>query len=769
MNVFYLLFGFNLFVLVSFLGEAKINGAATSESDDKVYIVYMGKTRSLDGSLRNDHVQLMDELRIRKKSVLHKYNKSFLGFTARLSDEEAESIAQRDGVVSVFPDKKSQLHTTRSWDFLMTQTPPFIINGSTIPHSVSNWSKGADTIIGIIDTGIWPEHPNFNDKCMDPIPSRWNGTCMPGQNSTNPLKCNRKVIGARYYDDPEEPGSITTARDHEGHGTHTSSTAAGKLVWGASYKGLAKGIARGGSPTSRIATYCVCGPDVGCPSSGVLKAFDDAIADGVDVLSVSIGSLREIHNNFFINAIAIGAFHAVEKGITVVCSAGNRGPSPRTASNVAPWILTVGATTIDRKFETVILLGRNKIIKGAGINFSVLNKSAVYPLVDGRSAGSNLYNASNCIPGSLDGAKVKGKIVVCEYNDKTGLDDKIDGLMKQGAVGIIMINEFLNLLPFDYETTPFASIGEEDGVQVRSYISSTRNPLATIHPTTVVLNQKPAPIVADFSSRGPTPGIKDLLKPDVAAPGVGIIAARPPVIEEYTSAETIEPPPLFDILSGTSLACPHVSGLAATVKSQHPTWSPSAIRSAIMTTAIPTDNLYARIKTSTGSRATPYDIGAGEINLLGPLYPGLIYETKNADYVQFLCNMGYNASVIKSISSTVPSNFDCPSNSSPDLISDMNYPSIAISDLEENKSRTVTRTVTNVGEVYSTYTATVEAPAGMHVQVVPNILRFSKTVTKLSFVVKFTLTTTSKEPLFGSVILSSGYYKVQSPFAVSNE
>ncbi|KAL3641005.1 hypothetical protein CASFOL_015973 [Castilleja foliolosa] len=706
MNVSYL---FNLFLLVSFLGEAKINAAVGSESDDKVYIVYMGKTRSIDGALRNDHVQLLDELRIRKKSVLHKYDKSFLGFTARLSDEEAESIAQRDGVVSVFPDKKSQLHTTRSWDFLMTQTPFFIINGSTIPPSISNWSKGADTIIGVIDTGIWPEHPSFNDKCMGPIPSRWNGTCMTGENSTYPFKCNRKVIGTRYYDDPEEPGSITTARDEIDHGTHVASTAAGKKVWGASYKGLATGIARGGSPSSRIATYCVCGPDVGCPSSGVLKAFDDAIADGVDVLSVSLGA---VYDDLFDDPVAIGAFHAVEKGITVVCSAGNNGPSPRTLKNFVPWILTVGATTIDRKYETVILLGRNKKIKADGITFSGLNKSAIYPLVDGRSAGSDLHNASNCIPGSLDGDKVKGKIVLCEYNnDTTRLNKKIDALMKQHAVGIIMIDDTLKGLLYDYGTTPFAVVGEADGVQVRSYINSTRNPLATILPTATVLNQKPAPVVADFSGRGPIPGIKDLLKPDVAAPGVGILAARPPLI--VASAETIEPL-LFEPKSGTSMACPHVSGLAATVKSQHPTWSPSAIRSAIMTTAIRTNNLHARITTSTGSRATPYAIGAGEISLSGPIFPGLIYETKNADYVQFLCNMGYNSSVIKSISSTVPSNFDCPSNSSPDLISDMNYPSIAISDLEENKSRTVTRTVTNVGEVYSTYTATVEAPAGMH-------------------------------------------------------
>ncbi|GFP92668.1 co(2)-response secreted protease, partial [Phtheirospermum japonicum] len=226
-------------------------------------------------------------------------------------------------------------------------------------------------------------------------------------------------------------------------------------------------------------------------------------------------------------------------------------------------------------------------------------------------------------------------------------------------------------------------------------------------------------------------------------------------------------PPLFNILSGTSQACPHVSGLAATLKSWHPTWTSSAIRSAIMTTAIQKNNLHAPITTNNGTRATPYDIGAGEQNLFGPLWPGLVYETETSDYVQFLCNYGYNAFVIKYIASTVPNNFSCPSNSSPDLIPDMNYPSIAVFGLKVNGRRTVRRTVTNVGEGCSIYTASVEAPAGMLVQVVPKILRFTKAVTKQSFQVTFIPSPTSKGTLFGSITRSSIHNKVRSPFAVA--
>ncbi|GFQ07773.1 co(2)-response secreted protease [Phtheirospermum japonicum] len=565
----------------------------------------------LSGAGRNVHAQLQRELMKRKKHpILHTYNKSFMGFAARLSDKEAESIAQRPGVVSVFPDRVSQLHTTRS-----------------------------------------------------------------------------KVIGARYYNDPDEPGFITTASDFEGHGTHVASIAAGRHVWGgASYNGLAQGTPRGGSPGSRIAVYCVCTAD-GCVDSGILKAFDDAIADGVDVLSVSLGPLAG-KTDFATDAVSIGAFHAAEKGVIVVCSAGNEGPSPGTLINVAPWILTVAATTIDRDFEADIVLHGGNKKKGGGINFSGLNKSPVYPLVDGRSAGSNQADVtdarvSNCISGSLNDRKVKGKIVLCEDKDGDyGAGNKFKALKKQGAIGLIIID---------------------------NHESDT----------------------------------------SVGIPG--------------------KEPPIFNILSGSSQACPHVSGLAAFVKSWHPTWSPSAIKSALMTTAIQRNNLHAPITTETGSRATPYDIGAGEINLFGPLCPGLIYETETMDYTHFLCNLGYNTSVVKTIASTLPNNFYCPSNSSPDLISNMNYPSILVSGLRANESKTVKRTVTNVGEDRSTYTASVEAPAGMHVQVVPNKLHFTKNVKKLSFQVTFIRTATSEGHLFGSLTWSNWKHKVRSPLVLSNE
>ncbi|KAK6118831.1 hypothetical protein DH2020_047418 [Rehmannia glutinosa] len=729
-NSFYVL-------LVWYLGEVN----AAKEDSNGVYIVYMGASRLPNGAPRSDHDHLLNVLLKRKKnSVVETYSNGFLGFAARLSDEEAKSIAQRPGVVSVFRDPVLQLHTTRSWDFLKYQTA--LKTDSTPSSPFATTSTGADTIIGILDTG----ENEFGLKLRVSLMRIWVQSHHTGR---------EKVIGARYYDDLES-GTISfgTPRDESGHGTHVASTAAGRPVSGASYYGLANGTAEGGSPGSRIAMYRVCVAGGGCLGSAILKAFDDAIADGVDVLSLSLGSSPG-EPDFATDPIAIGAFHAVEKGIIVVCSAGNSGPISSSVVNVAPWILTVAATTIDRDFEADIVLGGDKVIKGGGINFSGLNRSTVHPLIDGRSAQSTSNqhdeaDARNCVPGSLDDGKVKGKIVICESTDENyEPNDKFDILKNQGAIGMIVIDNDERQVPSKYGTFPIAAVTEEDGATILSYINSTSNPVATILPTVMIQNYKPAPAVGYFSSRGPTFGIKNLLKPDIAAPGVAILAAWPSNDKKEALPE--RDPPLFDVLSGTSMACPHVSGLAATVKSQHPTWSASAIRSAIMTTAIQTNNLHAPITTNTGSIATPYDIGAGEISLTGPLQPGLVYETETINYIYFLCNMGYDANKIKSIALAFPNNFSCPSSSGSDSISNMNYPSIAISSLKASESKTVNRTVTNVGDEDSTYTAAVEIPAGLHVEVVPNKLQFSKNVKKLSFQVTFKLTAASQEDLFGSV------------------
>ncbi|PHT30763.1 hypothetical protein CQW23_29683 [Capsicum baccatum] len=249
---------------------------------------------------------------------------------------------------------------------------------------------------------------------------------------------------------------------------------------------------------------------------------------------------------FSINPIAIGAFHAVEKGIFVVASAGNDGPAPESVVNVAPWIFTVGAKPIDRNIETHIPLGGNKLIKGGGISFSNLKKSPVYPLADSVSVklDSEFYDgpASDCKQDTLDERKVKGKTIVCDYaDDDFSVETRLNEVKKKGGIGVIlsMPDDELITAP-KMGSFPGAVITQGDGIKIRSYIDSTRNPVATILP--------PAPVMAFFSSRCPTYNTRNLLKLDIAAPGTAIVAAWHPDDAEVTRSG--QKPPLFNIDSG---------------------------------------------------------------------------------------------------------------------------------------------------------------------------------------------------------------------------
>ncbi|KAJ9165936.1 hypothetical protein P3X46_020747 [Hevea brasiliensis] len=751
--IFYLLFPLSCLIET---------GVAAADKDG-VYIVYMGAGK---GYLENDYVQLLSSVsKGKKNAILRSYRHGFSGFAARLSEAEAQSIAQRPGVASVFPDPVFQLHTTRSWDFLKYQTDVEIDSNPTSDSSSS--FNGSDTIIGIIDTGIWPESESFSDKDMGPILSRWKGTCVKGYNF-NSSNCNRKLIGARFYGS-EDDEIYQTPRDMIGHGTHVAATAAGAVVSSASYYGLAEGTAKGGSPGSRIAVYRVCSQN-GCQGSSILAAFDDAIADGADVLSISLGSPSSFAPDLNKDPIAIGAFHAVENGITVVCSAGNDGPSSGTVVNTAPWILTVGATTIDRDFESDVVLGGNKAIKGEGINFANIGKDPVHPLIYAKSAkntDSAEDEARNCKPGSMDKEKIKGNIILCDNEDGEYSDyEKKGEVQSLGGIGLILVDDKTKAVASTYKEFPMTVISSKDAAEILSYINSTKNPVATILPTTAVTKYKPAPAVAYFSARGPSSITRNILKPDIAAPGVDIIAAW----MGNDTQETVKgkEPPLFNVLSGTSMACPHVSGIAAAVKSQNPTWSPSAIKSAIMTTASQTNNVKASITADSGAIATAYDYGAGEISATGPLQPGLVYETTAIDYINFLCYHGYDTSTIKVISATLPDGFTCPKDSSSDLISNINYPSIAVFNLAANQIRNVSRTLTNVGgDGATSYTPMLSLPHGLGVAVDPMELKFTGNGQRLSYQVVFNAPS-PLDDVFGSITWTNGKFKVRTPFVVSS-
>ncbi|KAL1559777.1 subtilisin-like protease [Salvia divinorum] len=269
--------------------------------------------------------------------LVYSYRHVFKGFAARLSPDHVKDMHKKNGFISARPQKPMSLHTTHSPNFLGLSQ-----NAGLWKHS--NYGKGV--IIGVLDTGVLPEHPSFSDKGMPPPPARWKRKCQ-----FNHTTCNNKIIGARYFS-----AEYQSPLDDDGHGTHTASTAAGNFVEGANVFGSANGTAAGVAPHAHLAIYKVC-----CGEGDILAGMDAAVADGVDVLSVSLG-LGTM--NFHEDAIAIGAFSAMQKGIFVSCSAGNDGPFSGYVENGAPWILTVGASTIDRKLGARAVLGNKQQFDG---------------------------------------------------------------------------------------------------------------------------------------------------------------------------------------------------------------------------------------------------------------------------------------------------------------------------------------------------------------------------------------------------------------------
>ncbi|KAG5069582.1 hypothetical protein AAZX31_01G143200 [Glycine max] len=721
----------------------------------KVYVVYMGsKTgENPDDILKHNHQMLAavhsGSIEQAQASHVYSYKHAFRGFAAKLTNEQAYQISKMPGVVSVFPNSKRKLHTTHSWDFIgLLDNESMEIHG----HSTKNQEN---IIIGFIDTGIWPESPSFSDTDMPPVPRGWKGHCQLGE-AFNASSCNRKVIGARYYmsgheaeEGSDRKVSFRSARDSSGHGSHTASTAVGRYVANMNYKGLGAGGARGGAPKARIAVYKVCW-DSGCYDVDLLAAFDDAIRDGVHIMSLSLGP-ESPQGDYFDDAVSVASFHAAKHGVLVVASVGNQG-NPGSATNVAPWIITVAASSTDRDFTSDITLGNGVNITGESL--SLLGMSASRRLIDASEAFTGYftpYQSSYCVDSSLDKTKAKGKVLVCRHTEYSGESklEKSKIVKEAGGVGMILIDEANQGVSTPF-VIPSAVVGTKTGERILSYINRTRMPMTRISRAKTVLGVQPAPCVAAFSSKGPNTLTPEILKPDVTAPGLNILAAWSPASAGMK----------FNIVSGTSMSCPHVTGIATLVKAVHPSWSPSAIKSAIMTTATILDKHHQPIRADPDRRrANAFDYGSGFVNPSRVLDPGLVYDSNPEDFVAFLCSLGYDERSLHLVTkdnSTCDRAFKTPS--------DLNYPSIAVPNLEDNFS--VTRVVTNVGKARSIYKAVVVSPTGVNVTVVPNRLVFTRIGQKIKFTVNFKVAAPSKGYAFGFLSWKNGRTQVTSPLVV---
>ncbi|KAJ6328520.1 hypothetical protein OIU77_010249 [Salix suchowensis] len=358
---------FLIFILLGFV-------AATEDEQKEFYIVYLGDQLNNVSAVQT-HLDVLLSIKSSdfeaRESIVYSYTKIFNAFAAKLSKAEARKLSRREEVLSVFPNRYHKLHTTKSWDFI------------GLPNTTKrNLKMERNMVVGLLDTGITPKSESFKDDGFGPPPKKWKGTCGHYANFSG---CNNKLVGARYFklDGKPDPSDILSPVDVDGHGTHTSSTLAGNLIPDAHLFGLARGAARGAVPNARVAMYKVCWMSSGCSDMDLLAGFEAAIHDGVDVLSISIGGVKA---NYVSDALAIGAFHAMKKGIITVASGGNDGPSPGSVANHAPWILTVAASGINREFRSKVELGNGKIVSGVGVNtFQPKQKS--YPLVSGADAG----------------------------------------------------------------------------------------------------------------------------------------------------------------------------------------------------------------------------------------------------------------------------------------------------------------------------------------------------------------------------------------------
>ncbi|KAL3618695.1 hypothetical protein CASFOL_037514 [Castilleja foliolosa] len=760
LNIFFLALILNCFVV-------------SSCAEPHNYVVYMDseKMKALDVSLgpsKKWHEEIIESIRIsdqddRIPQLLYVYETIILGFSAKLTEQQLENLKAVDGFVHAIKDKLLTLHTTHSPQFL------------GLHEGRGLWSRenlASDVIIGLVDTGICPEHKSFGDSGLSPVPSRWKGKCQAGT-KFKASNCNRKLIGAaaffKAYESENgrinETSDYRSARDSDGHGTHTASTAGGNLVGGANIFGLANGTAAGMRYTARIAAYKAC-YELGCAGSDILAAMEQAVKDGVDVLSLSLGDDSEVVH-YYDDPIAVGAFRAIKKGIIVSTSAGNSGPSSNTVSNGAPWLMTVAASYTDRKFVAQVRLGDGRIFSGASLFDDKHPKQL--PLVYNITGGAKF-----CMSGSLSSTQVMGKIVICVRGGNMSRVGKGQVVKEAGGVAMILANDVDQgeETIADAHFLPAVSVGASAAKAIITYTNSSRNPMAKIEFQGVVDNN-PAPTMAAFSSRGPYRVDRNILKPDVTAPGVNILAAWPANISP-TGFEFDKRRVSFNILSGTSMSCPHVSGLIALLRSKHMNWSPAAIKSALMTTAYVIDsknNTISDMAALNGSKsANPFVFGSGHVDPERASDPGLIYDISTRDYVDYLCSQKYNSTQMAIVTGE---DFTCSSASNVKP-GDLNYPSYSVTIRKNFKATTYKRIVTNVGSpVSTTYTAIVTEPEGVSITVQPNILKFQKANEKLSYNVTFKAKKGNgfimpAEFSFGSLewVSATKHYCVRSPIAV---
>jgi hypothetical protein len=722
--------------------------------------------RKYRARLEAQHDAALAAAGVARQNRLYSYTHSLNGFAAVMSPGQVAALRKRPDVMTVWQDEIKELHTNFSPDFL------------GLSEANGLWDQGfegEDIIVGVIDTGTWPENPSLSDQAdfsdpegkgnagstvYGPPPAGWNGTCQSGEQwSQN--DCTNKLIGARYFShgfavNPNarnglRPEGFNSARDDDdvSHGTHTSTTAAGNRDVPAVITGqppFGNDKVSGMANRARVAVYKACWNNDGCATSDLTASIDAAVADGVDVINYSIGS----SSPGLLGADDIAFLFAADAGVFVATSNGNDGPAPNTIGSPAgvPWITSVGAATRDGILTTLAL----RVNSPAGI-------AGDYPAIEGAITKS--LKATGTFSGNLKQADPLDGCGASLNNDLTGqiaymargvctFVEKIENAVDAGAIAVVMRTDDRPKTGMGGDATaktqtiPGVMIDLDIGLDIEAALGAG-DVNVTMGPDVFLPENDVGNIMASFSSRGPNASALDIIKPDVVAPGVNILAGQGEVQLDSFGGE------LFGYVSGTSMASPHVAGVGALLKQMHPDWTPAMIRSALVTTA--RQNV---LKEDGSTDADPFDMGGGYIVPNSAADPGLVYDAGFLDYLGFLCDAAPSA--------VAPATCNAlPGLGIPTEAVSLNYPSFAVSAMVGEV--TVQRTVTNVGAA-GTYQVSVDAPPGIDVDVSPTSLPLAEGESATYEVTFSNVGADNREWTFGSLTWSDGTHDVRSPIAI---
>ncbi len=678
---------------------------------------------------------------------IYSYKYGLNGFAARMSVAEAQKLQHLDEVLNIWEDEVRPLATRHSPVFLGLFDR---VGGLRSEHALD----GDGIIIGVIDSGIVPEHPALQDtraadrprlcrsswaestllgrwlcrrydKQPDILdfeaPENWNGVCETGDRF-EASDCNNKLIGARWFvagaDDTGfiDEDEFRSPRDADGHGTHTATTAAGVRT-SASIFGTLIGDVEGMAPKAYIAIYKACWlrpseSRASCNTSDLARAIDAALADGVDIINYSVGS--SMHDVTAPDDVALMA--AAKAGVLAVVAAGNEGPNLATIGSPAggPWVITAAASsrTGDSSVEAM------QVSEPPSIAGKYATKEALFspPLSDRDPIEGKLVlvdDGDDTLPSGSAGVSSDGCQTLINASDVSGniallqrsgclFTDMVKNAEEAGAIAALIYNIAGDPIVMFGESglvdIPALMIGQADGNLILAELDADNAVIVVLEKSFLLTTTDSGNIMASFSARGPGP-VADVLKPDVTAPGVNIIAGFTPDPANATPGEN------FAYLSGTSMSTPHVAGVAALLRQAHPEWSPAALKSALMTSARQDLQLPESI-----AATNPFDYGAGHIVPNDALQPGLVYDVGDDEYDAFACGTASPVVTETRCDELAAAGFSF-------FARDLNQPSIAISRLANQQ--TVTRRVTNVSDAAATYNVEISAPPGIRLDVTP--------------------------------------------------